>query len=437
MAAPDPNKPEKKSANMKVRINAKTLRKKSSFFIALAILLLAFLGWKIYDVVIASKGKQGMGQRGPSVAVEISPIQRGSIRDVAQFSGSLIPKSQFTIAPKISGKLNRLLVDIGDPVRRDQLVAVLEDEEYQQQVIQAEADLRVAKANLEEAKSSLEMARRDLERAQTLHQKGIQSDSQLDAVRAQHDAQEARYKVAVAQLANREAALETARVRLSYTRIRASWEKGSDIRYVGERFVDEGAMLSPNTPILSIIDLQPITAVVHVTDRDYFRLQTEQKATITSSAFPGKTFSGRVVRIAPLLKETSRQARVEIEIENPEGLLKPGMFITTQIEFSRREEATIVPYSALANRNGQQGVFLADLENKKAHFLPVRVGIVEGDRAEILEPPLAAGYVVTLGQHLLEDGMNLILPADASPSSVSNTAPSKKPAPKRKDASGE
>ncbi|MBM3285194.1 MAG: efflux RND transporter periplasmic adaptor subunit, partial [Candidatus Aminicenantes bacterium] len=349
-------------------------------------------------------------------------------KDVGQFSGSLIPKSQFTVAPKISGKLNRLFIDIGDPVRRDQLVAELEDEEYQQQVIQAEADLRVAKANLEEARSSMEMARRDLERARTLHEKGIQSDSQLDAVKAQHDAQEARYKVAVAQLANREAALETARVRLSYTRIRASWEKGSDIRYVGERFVDAGAMLSPNTPILSIIDLQPITAVIHVTDRDYFRLQAEQKTTITSSAFPGKTFSGRVARIAPLLKETSRQARVEIEIDNPEGLLKPGMFITTEVEFARREETTIVPFSALANRNGRQGIFLADLETKKARFQPVQVGIMEGARVEILEPSSIAGYVVTLGQHLLEDGMSLILPSSETPvSSANSAATSKKP----------
>ena len=85
------------------------------------------------------------------------------------------------------------------------------------------------------------------------------------------------YKVALAQQQNRESALETARVRLSYTRIKATWEKGTGTRYVGERFVHEGAMLSTNTPTLSIIELQPITAVIHVTDKDYFRLALEQK----------------------------------------------------------------------------------------------------------------------------------------------------------------
>jgi len=250
------------------------VRKKTIIITAVAVIILGFLGWRVYKAAFGAK-RPGGGQRGISVAVEIAPVQRSPIKDMGQFSGTLIPKSQFTIAPKISGKLNQLFVDIGDTVRRNQLVAVLEDEEYQQQVIQAEADLRVARANLEEANSSLEMAKRDLERARTLHQKGIQSDSQLDAVVAQHDAQDSRYKVAVAQLANKEAALETSKVRLSYTRIKASWEKGSDVRYVGERFVNEGAMLSPNTPMLSIIELQPITAVIYVTDKDYFRLKPE------------------------------------------------------------------------------------------------------------------------------------------------------------------
>ncbi len=394
-------------------------RKKTLIIAAVAVVILGLVGWRVYETVFAAKKNLG-SQRGISVAVEIAAVERGSIQDVGQFSGTLIPKSQFTIAPKISGKLNQLLVDIGDLVRRDQLVAVLEDEEYQQQLIQAEADLRVARANLEEAKSSLETAKRDLERARTLHQKGIQSDSQLDAAMAQYDAQEARYKVAVAQQANKEAALEASKVRLSYTRIKGSWERGSDLRYVGERFVNEGAMLSPNTPMLSIIELQPITAVIYVTDKDYFRLKAEQKVTVTSSAFSAIAFSGRVVRIAPLLKETSRQARVEIEIQNPEGLLKPGMFINTQIEFAALVEATLIPLSALVNRGGRQGIFLADIENKKAHFRPVKVGIVEGERAEILEPSSISGYVVTLGHHLLEDGTTIILPRNSPLSSEVN-----------------
>jgi len=385
-------------------------KRKVQIVAAVLAVSLGYIGWEVYRRATAGEGNQSPGQRAVSVAVEIGPVEKGPIRDVGQFSGTLIPKSSFTVVPKISGRLKRLLIDIGDTVRRDQLVAVLEDEEYQQELLQSEADLRVARANLEEAASTLEMARKELERAKVLQEKGIQSQSQLDAVVSQHEAQAARHKVAAAQLANREAALATARVRLSYTRIKSSWEMGSDVRYVGERFVSEGAMLSPNTPILSIIELQPITAVIFVTDRDYFRLGTGQPATVTSSAFGGESFAGRVARIAPLLQESSREARVEIEIQNEKGLLKPGMFINTRIEFARRDAATIVPVRSLVNRDGRQGVFAADLENKKAVFVPVKAGITEGERAEILEPASLSGYVVTLGHHLLEDGTALILP---------------------------
>lgn len=386
--------------------------RKTRVYTILALLFLIFLGWQIIQRIPAG-ASSAAGQRGVTVAVEIGAIERGGIRDIGLFSGTLIPKSYFTIVPKISGRLKEIHADIGDRLTRGQLVAVLEDEEYQQQTIQAEAGLGVAQANLEETKSSLELTNRELDRAKALHKKGILSDSELEAIEAQFGTQEARYKVAMAQLANEKAALETAKVRLSYTRIRAAWEKGRDVRFVGERFVNEGAMLSSNTPILSVIELQPITAVIYVTEKDYFRLKNEQEVALTSGAFAGTVFNGRVVRIAPLLKETSREARVEVEVDNPDGTLKPGMFVNAQIEFARRTETTIVPVSALVTRGGLQGLFLADLETKKARFLPITLGIVEGERAEVLTPPLAAGFVVTLGHHLLEDGTSLILPPNA------------------------
>jgi RND family efflux transporter MFP subunit len=357
----------------------------------------------------ASRGQEA-GQRTGTVAVEIAPITSGPIRDVGLFSGTLVPKSQFVIAPKVSGKLEELYVDIGDRLQNGQVVAQLDDDEYQQQVIQAEADLSVARANLEEARTAVELAGRDLERAESLHKKKIMSDSQMDAARSQFNAQEARFKVAAAQVSNRESALAAARVRLSYTRIKASWEKGSGVRYVGERFVHEGALLSPNSQIISVIELQPITAVIYATEIEYFRIGTGQGVVITTTAFPGRTFEGTVTRIAPLLQETSRQARVEIDIRNEDSSLKPGLFVNAGIEFAHRDKAVIVPFSALVQRGGRSGIFLADRENKKAFFRAVKVGIVEGENAEVIEPADLSGYAVVLGQHLLQDGMSIILP---------------------------
>jgi len=109
------------------------------------------------------------------------------------------------------------------------------------------------------------------------------------------------------------------------------------------------------------------------------------------------------------LKETSRQARVEVEIPNAARVLKPGMFVRAQLEFARHDEATVVPVVAVVRRNGKQGVFLADTGEMKARFIPVTVGIVDGELAEVVKPALS-GMVVTMGHHLLEDGSAIRLP---------------------------
>jgi RND family efflux transporter MFP subunit len=397
------------------------VKKRKIVLIAVVVVILGLIGWQVVRRI--SSQASGFVRRAAPVAVEIELIKKATIRDTANFTGTLSPKSQYMVAPKIAGRLEKLMVDIGDEIKRNQLIAVLDDEEYSQQLRQAEADLLVAKANLEESRSSLDVAKRELERVEELHKKGISADSELDASKGAHATQEARYKVSQAQVANREAALEAAKVRLSYTKIAASWEEGANPRVVGERFVHEGAMLTPNAPILSVLEINPLLAIIHITDKDYFRVKSGQIALISSDALPDKTATGEIVRIAPLLKETSREARIEIEFANPEGLFKPGMFINVRIEFASHENATVVPVSSVVKRNEQQGVFIADAENNVAQFVPVKVGISTSELAEILEPATIAGQVVTLGQHLLADGSPIIL---SEPSSFQNSEDAKK-----------
>jgi RND family efflux transporter MFP subunit len=382
---------------------------KKTLVILIMLALAALLGWQIYQRTSISGKSSARSRRAVAVAVEVAPIQKTTIRDIGLFTGSLLPKSYFVVAPKIGGRLEKLLVNIGDWVKRGQLIAVLDDDEYAQQVEQARAELEVAKANVAESRSTLDMAQREFERAKALRQKKIASESELDAALAQFKTQDAKYKVALAHVTQKEAALKAAQVRLSYTKIRAWWEDGNEPRVVGERYMDEGAMLKANDPIVSILEIQTLTGVIHVIERDYSEVRVGQEAIVTTDAFPGRTFTGKVVRVAPLLKEASRQARVEITIPNPERLLKPGMFIRAQIQFARHDDATVVPLTALITRGGQQGVFLADDQNMKARFVPVTVGIINADLAEVMRPSLS-GSVVTLGHHLLEDGTSITLP---------------------------
>ncbi len=382
---------------------------KKAILVVVVVALVAGLAWKIYTKVTETTDDGGRGRGGGGgavVAVEVAAVSSQSIRDLALFSGSLFPKSYITVAPKVAGRLERLMVDIGDAVNSGDLIAVIDDDEYAQQVEQARAELKVAEANVQEARSSLEAEKREFDRVTALREKNIASESEFDTARARHEAQEARQKVALAQVTQREAALKAAEVRLSYTKITVDWEDSESVRFVGERFADEGAMLRANDPIVSLIDIATLTAVVHVIERDYSKIDVGQKASLTTDAFPDLVVEGTIVRVAPLLKESSRQARIEIEVDNGDRLLKPGMFIIARIEFERHDNATVVPVEALARRDGVTGVFTADLAEEKAHFVPIEVGIRAEKVAEILKPPLS-GYVVTLGQHLLSDGATI------------------------------
>jgi len=396
------------------------------FLLALA----SLLGWRIYKRVAerAEEGRPG-ARRSAAVAVEVGPIQRGRIRDVALFTGSLAAESSFIVAPKISGRLEKLLVDIGDTVQRGQVVATLDAAEYEQAVRQAEAALAVATANAKDAASALDLAERDLKRVTELHEGKIASDADLDAAEGRFKAGQAKLEVAQAQVDQQDAALKSAQVRLSYTRIRADWDGGGDTRVIGERFADMGSTLPANAPIVSVLDLGTLLAVVNVIERDYSQIRNGEEAAVSTDAWPDRTFAGRVERVAPVLREATRQARVEIAVPNIDHLLKPGMFVRARIELARHEDAVLAPLAALVRRNGNQGVFLVEPKESRVRFVPVTVGITEGDRAELVSPELE-GQVVTLGQHLLEDGSPVLLPgakpaAPAGPSAADKAAGAK------------
>jgi len=387
---------------------------------AIIVIVIAGTGWEAHRRIVASAGKGGPDRSAVAVAVEVQPVRRDTIRDIGIFTGSLVPQSQFVVAPKAAGWLKKLLVDIGDRVSRNDVIAVLDDEQFTRQVEQAGAELQVAKANAENGASALDLARREYERITALREKQIASAAELDAAAAQYNSSQTQLKVTLAQVAQREAALAAAKLQLSYTQVRAFWEAGDPNRVVGERFVDEGALVQMNQPMVSILENNPLVAVVFVIERDYPKMVIGQQALVTTDAYPGQTFAGRIRRIAPLMKETSRQARVEIEVPNPTHRLKPGMFVRAQVEFATHANATLVPFSAIVRRAGREGVFLVSASGgsdppaqkgatAQARFVPVTIGIASGESVEIVEPEVS-GSVVTLGNHLLENGSRIMLP---------------------------
>ncbi len=382
--------------------------KNKTWLILLPMLLIAGLvGWQVtnrlQETGAGSKAKQAQSR---PIPVEVADIQVGDIELRRTFSGTLQAYTEFVVAPKVSGRIEQIDVDLSDIVTRGQVVAKLDNDEYVQAVRQAEADLAVANANLAEAESLLKIADRELQRVESLRKKGVSSESQRDTAKADQLAKAAHVEVTRAQVSRARAELETARIRLGYTQVKADWGSGSEQRVVAERYVDEGETVSANAQLLRIVELDPMKAVFFVTERDYARLQPGQRAVLTTDAYPGESFDAGIVRISPVFRENTRQARVELKVENPDLRLKPGLFVRVDLVLERDESVVIVPEQALAKREGQDGVFVVDAEGQQVSWQPVTIGIRHAQQVAIAGQGLE-GRVVVLGQQLLDDGSSI------------------------------
>lgn len=393
------------------------------------IVILAVIAALGYAVARRLRSDETQSQRPADRApapVEVAPIERGTIINRRTFSGTLEAAVRVTISPKIGGRIVTLTVDIADTVRPGDLLAQLESSELDQAIRFAEAERAVTAAALVEAENALTIARRELDRAEALFDRGIASESQLDTARADHLSRSSAVEVAQAQRARAESNLQTARIRRGYADIHADWgqaaetvatEGNNDRRVIAERFVEIGDTVSANTPLLSIIDLDPIVTVIYVTERDYAMLDAGQKVSLTTDAYPGRQWTGAIDRVAPLFREGSRQARVEIRVPNPDADLKPGMFARVQAILGEARDATIVPVEALDRRQGRDVVFIVPPGTSTARLTPVRVGITDAGRVQITaadNSPLE-GSVVTLGHQLLgEETVVSMTRADSS-----------------------
>ncbi len=381
---------------------------KKKIFIFLGVILVAALAIRI--VMLFNKGTgggQGQQQK-PAVAVEAEAVRTGPISEIREFTGSVYAYYQYIVAPKVSGRVIRISKRIGDRVKTGEMIALIDDAEYQQAVYEAQANLRIAEASLAEAQSQFELARQEKERAESLASKGIMTSAELDAAVTAFSAQQSRLALAGAQIEQRQASLKTSGIRLGYTRLAASAPG-----YIGERFIDEGALLAPNNAVASVIGIDSVIVRTTITERDYTFINKGQQAEVSVDAYPGKIFLGKVTRIAPMLQESSRVAQMEVEVLNESLQLKPGMFARVRVVTAEKDGAQIVPTRAVIAINGETCVFSVRAGETTAKRVVVLTGIVTPEITEIVSPPLE-GRIITLGQHLLDDGSPILVNENGS-----------------------
>ncbi|MCL2182950.1 MAG: efflux RND transporter periplasmic adaptor subunit [Chitinispirillia bacterium] len=345
----------------------------------------------------AAAAAPGTGARGP-VAVEVGEASVRPMVDIREFAGTVKASYTYVISAKVGGRLLSIGKRIGDVVRANEMVGRIDDTEYKNALDEAQTQVRVSRASVQEAQAQLSQADRELERARGLVSKGISSQSELDALQTQVETQRSRLELAKAQLEQRQVLLDRARTNFDYTQVRAS-QPG----FVAQRHVDGGTLMSVGGAIITVVGLDTVFVELAVTERDYQSLQPGKAARVTTDAIPGKTFEGVVYRKAPFFQSASRTAAVEIALRNSDMALKPGMFARINITLGNDPAARVVPAAALVEKEGNYSVFVVG-DSLKVKGIPVKVGINDGNYAQILSPADLDGQIVTLGQHLLRNG---------------------------------
>ncbi|MGX4641968.1 efflux RND transporter periplasmic adaptor subunit [Massilia sp. SYSU DXS3249] len=273
-------------------------------------------------------------------------------------SGSLAPLAQATVKSKVSGVVLETSVREGMTVSAGQVIARLDD---------ADARARVAQqsAMLKEANARLALATKNEANSQALLKQNYISQNSFDTTRNSVELAQAAVDAARAQL-------DLARIALNDTQIRAPLSG-----VVSKRFVQAGEKLSPDSPVMAIVDLQHLTLDAQVPASDIPRVQVGQDVRFRVDGFDAREFSGKVARINPAAEAGSRSMLVYISVANTDNLLRAGMFAKGQITTDKSGARPIVPLAALRKDGARDVVYRVD--GGKVVAQPVELGMRNED----------------------------------------------------------
>ena len=305
----------------------------------------------------------------------------------------------FTMAniyARVSGYISKRNVDIGDRVKKDDLLVVISAPEIDHQLAQAEATLAQNKAAVAQIRANKELARVTAEREGPLVRKGFESKLQGDTNRLNLQAQEAQVAVAKANVAAQEAQVKVARQQKKYLSVLAPFDGIVTKRNVNIGDLVQGDATS-GTFMFTVMESEVIRTQVYVPQDQAFGLAPGVEAIVHVPELPGRTFPAKVTRVADALQPGTRTLLAEIDIENSDGALTPGIYCTVELHIPRKTPSLLVPASAIIfDQNGMQ---VAVVKDGVAHIqkitvardlgtsLEVREGVRVGDEV-ILNPPV-------------------------------------------------
>jgi multidrug efflux pump subunit AcrA (membrane-fusion protein) len=348
----------------------------------------------------------------PVVVTSAAAVVRSLPRYV-EATGSLAGDEQTDVAPNVGGRVSSVSVDLGTYVRKgaplvrlDPADAKLRLEQLQAQAQQAQSAVRQAEeriglragrqfdvsrvAEVGAARAALDLAEKQLRRFDKLIESGDVSRAQYDQQRAQRDQLQQQYEAALAAARQNYAGIATARAAAAAAEAQVAQARKSIADttiyapisgYVSDRPADVGEYVTTASKIATIVRTNPLRLRIDIPEQYITLVRAGQTVAVTTSAYADRSFGGRVARISPGVTAASRTLTVEAEVENGEGLLKPGQFATVRIQLPQPEPAVLVPASAVRTEETTSHVFV--LTNGRVEDRLVQLGRRDGELVEV------------------------------------------------------
>ncbi|NUO77163.1 MAG: efflux RND transporter periplasmic adaptor subunit [Lysobacter sp.] len=338
-----------------------------------------------------AQAKAGEQKAPDAVPVEVAQASRRAI--AASYTGTapLEARAESQVVAKTSGVALNVMAEEGQIVRAGQTLVRLDSARSELQAAQTAAQMRKLEANYARSKQLAEQR-----------------------LLSANDNDQLRFDLENARAANRLANLE-----LSYASVQAPISG-----VIASRSIKTGNFVQINTPIFRIVDTSRLEATLNVPERELATLKAGLPVQLAVDALPGKVFQGTVDRVAPVVDSGSGTFRVVCSFEGG-GTLQPGMFGRIRIDYDNRADALVVPRIALLEDEGDPAVFV--VRNAKAARVPVKLGYLDGEWAEVRAGIKQGDQVVIAGKTALRDGTVVQLIGKDAPKQVAAAEKSDKP----------
>jgi len=373
----------------------------------------------------SSESQTRQAAKGPNaVRVEVTSVQRITVQRQVELAGTLVSPDQARVSSEVGGIVREVLVELGHEIKPGQVLVKLEPRELELALRQSEGLLRQTEAQLGMDGSELTnpppdaeisiiltaVANRDDARAQAarasqLMRQGLLTQADYDTTQTRLKVTDAAYQAAVEQvrslkatLQQRRAAVELAQKKLNDATIRAPIG-GS----VSERLVQPGEFIRENTPVVTIVQVNPLKLKTAIQEKYAALMRPGLAAEFRVESVPDEVFRGRLAYVSPAVDQATRTFAVEILVDNSDRRLKPGFFAKGNILTRTDENVLAVPDAAISTLAGESSVFVVN--KNKVTKQPVTLGTRSETLVEIVTGLKGDEMLATTNLSELADGV--------------------------------